>query len=321
MENCENTSLKTDKDFTNLIRPLRRQEYLTLEQSLRTGGCKDPILVWNGFIVDGHVRYTICRKHGIPFRTEEADFSCKEEAIAWICARQLKRKNLTEETRKFLIGMQYEAEKLVNHLQFPKGANQYLIRIRETESEVLRDEAGRFAGRTGHRTATKIAKENNVSYGTVEKYAIYTRALEAIGAKVPELVPKILSGRLKLSHIAVLEMARQPVEELEHLNERTNKSKLPYFQYGSAAQKGNEPGYAPAGTATASIKDMPAFDPDASVTELCLTVPSWINSIKRTEKNTDFEIITKAARKRLIEALNELADTAYELALQAEEET
>ena len=131
MENCENTSLKTDKDFTNLIRPLRRQEYLTLEQSLRTEGCKDPILVWNGFIVDGHVRYTICRKHGIPFRTEEADFSCKEEAIAWICARQLKRKNLTEETRKFLIGMQYEAEKLVNHLQFPKGANQYLIRIRK----------------------------------------------------------------------------------------------------------------------------------------------------------------------------------------------
>ena len=45
MENCENTSLKTDKDFTNLIRPLRRQEYLTLEQSLRTEGCKDPILV------------------------------------------------------------------------------------------------------------------------------------------------------------------------------------------------------------------------------------------------------------------------------------
>ena len=49
--------------------------------------------------------------------------------------------------------MQYETEKLVNHLQFPKGANQYLIRIRETESEVIRDEAGRFAGRTGHRTA------------------------------------------------------------------------------------------------------------------------------------------------------------------------
>ena len=65
---------------------------------------------------------------------------------------------------------------------------------------------------------------------------------------------------------------------------------------------------------------MPAFDPDASINELSLTIPSWINSIKRSEKNTDFEIISKGARKRLIEALTELADTAYELALKAEEE-
>lgn len=65
---------------------------------------------------------------------------------------------------------------------------------------------------------------------------------------------------------------------------------------------------------------MPAFDPDASITELSLTIPSWINSIKRTEKHTKFDIVSKEARKRLVDALTELADTAYELALKAEEE-
>lgn len=324
MDGNEPIVLKTEKDFKNLIRPLRRQEYLALEQSLRTEGCKELILVWNGYIVDGHNRYAICQKYGIPFEIQEMDFICKEEAIAWICARQLKRKNLTDETRKFLIGMQYETEKYVNHLRFPKGSNHYTIRIRGMEEEVERDENGKFARgyRSGHRTAAKIAEENNVSFGTVEKYAIYTRALEAIGAKVPELVPKILSGRMKLSHAALLDMVKLSTEELERINNRVSKTRVPYFAYGNAPTTAQNPetAYAPAGTTATSIKDMPAFDPDASITELSLTIPSWINSIKRTEKNTKFDIASAAARKRLVDALTELADTAYELALKAEEE-
>ena len=323
MDTREPIYLKTDKDFKNLIRPLRRQEYLALEQSIRAEGCREPILVWEGFIVDGHNRYAICQKHGIPFEIEEMDFFCKEEIIAWICSRQLKRKNITEEARKFLIGMQYETEKYVNHLKYPKGTNQFLIRVRGVEEEVTRDENGKFSRgyRTGHRTATKIAEENNISFGTVEKYAIYTRALEAIGAKVPELVPKILSGRMKLSHATIVDMANQPVEELMRINNRMGAQRSPYFQYGTPPKAPvSEPTYAPSGTTAQSIKEMPAFDPDASINELSLTIPSWINSIKRSEKNTDFEIISKGARKRLIEALTELADTAYELALKAEEE-
>lgn len=323
MEGNEQIVLKTDKDFKNLIRPLRRQEYLALEQSIRTEGCKEPIVVWDGYIVDGHNRYAICQKFGIAFQVEEVEFFCKEEAIAWICAHQLKRKNITEEARKFLIGMQYETAKYVNHLKNPKGSNSFTIRVRGNEEEITRDESGKFARgyRTGHRTAAKIAEENNISFGTVEKYAIYTRALEAIGAKVPELVPKILSGRMKLSHAAVLGMAQQSTEELMRINNRMSSSKSPYFQYGTPSSKQQtEPAFAPSGTTATSIKEMPAFDPDASITELSLTIPSWINSIKRTEKNTDFEIISKGARKRLIEALTELADTAYELALRSEEE-
>ena len=107
-------NLKIDDDFRNLIRPLMRQEYLQLESNLISDGCLTPIITWNGVIVDGHNRYEICQKHQIPFRTEERSFDCKEEAIAWICANQLGRRNLSEETRKFLIGMQYENEKIVN---------------------------------------------------------------------------------------------------------------------------------------------------------------------------------------------------------------
>ena len=106
-------TLKIDKGFKELIRPLFKNEYLQLEANLIADGCREPIAVWNGVIVDGHNRYKICSEHGIPFSIEEMTFSCREEAVAWICANQLGRRNLTEESRKFLIGKQYESEKVV----------------------------------------------------------------------------------------------------------------------------------------------------------------------------------------------------------------
>ena len=110
-------TLKIDKGFQELIRPLFKNEYLQLEENLMSDGCREPIAVWNDVIVDGHNRYKICTEHGIPFAVEEMSFSCREEAIAWICANQLGRRNLTEESRKYLIGKQYESEKIISRKQ------------------------------------------------------------------------------------------------------------------------------------------------------------------------------------------------------------
>ena len=118
-------SLKIEPKFKNLIRPLQRKEYLQLEQNLLSDGCRDPIIIWNGVIVDGHNRYEICTRHHIPFALVEMDFSCDAEAIAWICANQLGRRNISEETRKYLIGKQFEAEKLAGAVKNPNGNNQY----------------------------------------------------------------------------------------------------------------------------------------------------------------------------------------------------
>ena len=49
--------LKIEPKFKNLIRPLQRKEYLQLEQNILSDGCRDPIITWNGVIVDGHNRY------------------------------------------------------------------------------------------------------------------------------------------------------------------------------------------------------------------------------------------------------------------------
>ena len=58
--------------------------------------------------------------------------------------------------------------------------------------------------------------------------------------------------------------------------------------------------------AKATVKDMPAFDPDAYVSSLTLTIPSWISSIKRTAANSDIKMLSVKARYDLVKVLNDL---------------
>ena len=115
--------LNIDPEFKNLIRPLRREEYRQLELNLVVEGCREDIIAWNDTIIDGHNRYEICNKMRIPYGVKELDFPSRDAAIAWICANQLGRRNISEETRKYLIGKQYEAEKKVQRNR--NGYNQY----------------------------------------------------------------------------------------------------------------------------------------------------------------------------------------------------
>ena len=59
--------LKIKQEFKDLIRPLTKKEYLQLEENLLRDGCLDPVITWDGYIIDGHNRYEICWKHEIPF--------------------------------------------------------------------------------------------------------------------------------------------------------------------------------------------------------------------------------------------------------------
>ncbi len=308
--------LEIKNEFKNLIRPLRRQEYMQLEENILKDGCREAIITWNNYIVDGHNRYEICTKHNIPFETLEMQFESDEEVIAWICANQLGRRNISEETRKFLIGMQYEAEKVINSRRNANGLNQYS----DNEDDYVR-ELEKSEAQVKKNTTKRIAEENNVSTGTVQKYAIYTRALEAIGQKVPDIVPKILSGRYKISHKNIVELSKLSEKELMAINKQMNRRNNSMFKYSRARDVITSAATDDVKTNTPSVKDMPTFDPDAEVTELFLTVPTWISSISRTETNANLNIISQGAKTKLINTLTQLKEATNKmLALLGEEQ-
>ena len=147
--------LQIDKEFAEKIPPLTKEEYEQLEANILADGVViNPLIVWNGVIVDGHNRYRILQDHPeIPFQVHEKEFSDRYEVIAWICKNQLGRRNLTPAQRKYLIGKQYEAEKAIH------GGNR----------DTSRENDGRFTASSQNgnlplndKTCVRIAKENGI---------------------------------------------------------------------------------------------------------------------------------------------------------------
>ena len=180
--------LEVDPEFKALIRPLRKDEYLQLEVNLSIDGCRDPIITWNNIIIDGHNRYEICNRLHIPYAVREMSFENRERAIVWICSNQLGRRNITEETRRYLIGKQYELEKVAR--KHPPNINDFNQYKRRNRSE---------RGETFRRTAQKFSSQYNVSTGAVQKYAVFSKALDAVGRSDPELPGKIKQGVVRFS--------------------------------------------------------------------------------------------------------------------------
>lgn len=86
-----------DYELQKIMPELSEDEYKELESSLLTDGYKGaPIIVWKqkGIIVDGHNRYSICRKHDIPFEVKELEFEDQDDVVMWMLRAQLGRRNL-----------------------------------------------------------------------------------------------------------------------------------------------------------------------------------------------------------------------------------
>ena len=61
-----------NEELKAYIDPLTPEEHAALERSILTEGCRDALVLWGDVLVDGHNRYGICQKHGLPFNTVQS---------------------------------------------------------------------------------------------------------------------------------------------------------------------------------------------------------------------------------------------------------
>ena len=184
------------------------------ENILADGVVINPLIVWNGVIVDGHNRYRILQQHPeLQFTTYEKAFSYRYEAIAWICKNQLGRRNLTLQQFKYLMGHQYKAEKTAyggdRKNNAPKSSYQ-------NGNLILKE-----------KTCERIAAENGVARNTVIRAEQFANGVDAAEEAVPGIKQEILTGSIKPTEKAVAAIAKAPQEERPALVQQLRQTKEP----------------------------------------------------------------------------------------------
>lgn len=83
-----------DPEFKALIPQLTDEERAQLEQNLVADGCREPLVIWDDILIDGHNRLEICMRRGIRYQTEVKNFESRDAAKIWIIRNQFGRRNI-----------------------------------------------------------------------------------------------------------------------------------------------------------------------------------------------------------------------------------
>ena len=201
-----------DPEFKELIPPLTDDEFKQLEANLLRDGCKEPLTVWDGILIDGHNRYDICQQHSIKFKVDEIKFKSRDHAMAWIDERQLGRRNLDDDKRAMVADDLVQRLSKIAVVEQRKIAGAASAKARKEANESadsalsLKSKTSKPKGRKQNRTRTTVAKEKKIS----DKKLRHAAEIRKADKQVADLV---LNGKIKLTEgkklIALPEDARR----------------------------------------------------------------------------------------------------------------
>ena len=294
--------LKIDADIQRLKQPLSKEASMELRQQLLSFGCHEPLLIWDGIIIDGTNRYDICKGNNIAFHTEPAPVTSKDEAIVFVCKQQLLREDLTNEMRKYLIGRLYRAEvnaKTTKTFNSNRIRRQYALGKTSRKQDIL----------------LEVSSYLGLSGGTVLKYGTFSKCVDNIRKNDPAIAKGILEGRIKISHENIMRLEGCSAWELKLIGNAIDLDKESHIRSSDISKALSHRAVAdplPASKAKTfddsdlPIRKMPVYDPDSDISNLIYTIPAWINSVNRAQTNTDFQKISVAAKERTLAQLNRL---------------
>ncbi len=195
------------------IDPLTPDEYDALERSILDEGCRDALVLWGNVLVDGHNRFGICQKHGLPFKTIQNErFQNMEDIQLWMIDQHLGRRSVSDFQRGVLALRKREiiAER--------RAAAAAAVNAAKAESSA----EAPWDGDTNPAVAQALANTPKVPDQALDTREALARAarlsagqvkmIETIQEKAaPEVVAAVKAGELSLNAAAVV--ASLPVEE------------------------------------------------------------------------------------------------------------
>ena len=114
-------------EMAQLLPPLTGEQLAALERDLLANGCYSPIIVNEDMaIIDGHNRYELCAKHGIPYKMAVFSFTDMLEAKQWALDTQKGRRNLDKwELGKIALKLREDVEARARANQSAAGGDKF----------------------------------------------------------------------------------------------------------------------------------------------------------------------------------------------------
>lgn len=193
------------EDLKAYIDPLTPDEHAALERSLLEEGCRDAMVLWGDILVDGHNRYGICQKHGLPFNTvQNTRFTSIEDVHLWMIDQHLGRRSVSDFQRGVLALRRRDI---------------LLERTRQAPAEAPAAEAADDGNPPWDTAAPSTAPVASAALPTREELAKAAKlsnsqvaAIEKIQKQAaPEVIAAVRAGELSINTAAVV--ATLPAEE------------------------------------------------------------------------------------------------------------
>lgn len=179
-------NITINEELRSFIDPLTPVEYAALERSLLADGCRDALVLWRDVLIDGHNRYDICTKHGIPFRTVSNDkFDSLEDVMLWVIDNNLARRSVSDFQRGMLALRKKEIV-----------AARAAQRAAEAPPDRAAQEPGDDPADPPWSTREDVAKAARVSANTLSQIERIRKTA------APELVDAVRSGTISVSAAA-----------------------------------------------------------------------------------------------------------------------
>lgn len=310
MERPELAILRIDNEFLRLSSCETDEILDLLEHEMTTLGKIPTIYVWRGYVVDGHKRYSLCHQCNVPFYIRALNYKTKQEAIAWRC-RQLIAEKSCHKSKFFhyYIGKYYNTEHSLGGLGKRSGHNQFTPREEIEAAKRLPNYK---------EVANKIAVEAGIKIPSVLKYARECKLLDEIYDMSPIVAKLILQERILVSYETLGEIAQLTSYEMNRAERYLQTLPRGYVEMDKLYEdiglkymtktvpKRTRAKRRERQRTKPQVKITPKYDPDAEVSSLALTIPSWVSSINRTRDNAAFDEISTNARERLKNALMQM---------------
>ena len=187
------------------IDPLTPDEHDALERSILAEGCRDALVLWGDVLVDGHNRYGICQKHGLPFQTvQNPRFQSMEDVHLWMIDQHLGRRSVSDFQRGVLALRKREivAERRARAVAAPDETGTASESAASTSAAAAAaglPAADPLSSREAIAKAARLSSSQVVMIEKIQKQA------------APELVAAVKSGTISLNAAAAV--ATLPAEE------------------------------------------------------------------------------------------------------------